>query len=71
MRSDGLSQLPSDNLGLLHRFEMRKSVKLRNSALDVGHASFFASGDQRPLGKEKHGDLDNPIDFMTCQTVIV
>jgi hypothetical protein len=33
--------------------------------------SFFASGDQIPLGREKHGDLDNPANFMTCQTVIV
>jgi hypothetical protein len=71
MRSAGLSQLPGENSGLFHRFEMRRSVKLINSALDVGPASFFVSGDQIPLGKEKHCDLDNPANFMTCQTVIV
>jgi hypothetical protein len=71
MRSAGLSQLPRENLGLFHRFEMRRSVKLINSALDVGSASFFVSGDQIPLGREKHGDLDNPANFMTCQIVIV
>jgi hypothetical protein len=71
MRSAGLSQLPGENLGVFHRFEMRRSVKLINSAPDVGSASFFASGDQIPLGREKHGDLNNPANFMTCQTVIV
>jgi hypothetical protein len=71
MRSAGLSQLPGENLGLFHRFEMCRSVKFMNSALDVGHASFFASGDQIPLGREKHGDVDNPANFMTYQTVIV
>jgi hypothetical protein len=71
MRSAGLSQLPGENLGLFHRFEMRRSVKLIDSALDVGPASFFASGDQIPLGREEHGDLDNPANFMTYQTVIV
>jgi hypothetical protein len=50
---------------------MRRSVKLINSALDVSPVSFFASGDQIPIGREKHGDLDNPANFMTCQTVIV
>jgi hypothetical protein len=71
MRSTGLSQLHGENLRLFHRFEMRKSVKLINSALDIGPTSFFASGDQIPLGREKYGDLDNPANFMTCQTVIV
>jgi hypothetical protein len=71
MRSAGLSQFPGENLGLFHRFEMRRSVKLINSALDVGPVSFFASGDQIPLGRDKHGDLDNSANFMTCQTVIV
>jgi hypothetical protein len=71
MRSAGLSQLPGENLGLFHPFEMRRLVKLINSALDVGPASFFALGDQKILGREKHGDLDNPANFMTCQTVIV
>jgi hypothetical protein len=28
MRSAGLSQLPGENLGLFHRFEMRRSVNL-------------------------------------------
>jgi hypothetical protein len=71
MGSVSLSQLPGENLELFHRFEMRRSVKLINSALGVGRASFFASGDQMPLGRKKHGDLDNPANFMTCQTVIV
>jgi hypothetical protein len=71
MRCAGLSQLPGENLGLFHQFKMRRSVKLINSALDAGPANFFASGDQIPLGREKHGDLDNPANFMTCQTVIV
>jgi hypothetical protein len=71
MRSAGLSQLPGENLGLFHRLEMRGSLKLINSALDVGRASFFPSGDHIPLGREKHGDLDNPANFMTCQTAIV
>jgi hypothetical protein len=70
-RSAGLSQLPGENLGLFHRFEMRRSIKLINSALDVSPARFFASGDQIPLRRGKHGDLDNPANFMTCQTVIV
>jgi hypothetical protein len=39
---------------------MRRLVKLIKSAMDVGPASFFASGDQIPLGREKHGDRDNP-----------
>jgi hypothetical protein len=71
MRSAGLSQLPGENSGLFHRFEMYRPVKLINSILDVGPASFFASGDQIPLGREKHGDLDNPANFMTRQAVIV
>jgi hypothetical protein len=71
MRRAGLLQLPGENLGLFHWFEIRRSVKLINSALDVGPASFFASGDQIPLGREKHGNLDNPANFMTCQIVIV
>jgi hypothetical protein len=71
MRSADLSQLPSENLGSFHRFKMHRSIKLINSALDVGPASFFASGDQIPFGREKHGDLDNPANFMICQTVIV
>jgi hypothetical protein len=71
MRSASLLQLPGENLGLFHRFEMPKSVKLINSALDVRPASFFASGDQIPLGREKHGDPNNLANFMTCQTVIV
>jgi hypothetical protein len=71
MRSAGLSQLAGQNLGLFHQFEMRRSVKLINSNLDVSPASFFASGDQIPFGREKHGDLDNPANLMTCQTVIV
>jgi hypothetical protein len=72
MRCAGLLQLHGENLGLLfHRFEMRKSVKLMNSALDVGPASFFGSGDQIPFGREKHGDHDNPANFMTRQTVTV
>jgi hypothetical protein len=71
MRSAGLSQLPGENLGLFHQFEICRSVKLINSALDLGPASFFALGDQIPLGREKHGDLDNSANFMTCQTVIV
>jgi hypothetical protein len=71
MRSTRLSQLPGENLGLFYRFEMRRSVKLINSTLDVRPASFFASGNQILLGREKHGDLDNPANFMTCQTVIV
>jgi hypothetical protein len=70
-RSAGLSQLPGENLGLFHRFEMCRSIKLISSVLDVGPVSFFASGDQMTLGREKHGDLDNPANFMTCQTVIV
>jgi hypothetical protein len=70
-RSISLSQLPAENSGLFHRFEMRRSVTLINSALGVGPASFFASGDQIPLGREEHGDLDNPANFMTCQTVVV
>jgi hypothetical protein len=45
MRSASLSQLPDENLGLFHRFEMGISVKLIKSALDVGPAGFFASGD--------------------------
>jgi hypothetical protein len=60
MRNAGLSQLPGENLGLFHRFEMRRSVKFINSALDVGPGSFFTSCDQILLGREKHGDLDNP-----------
>jgi hypothetical protein len=64
MRGAGLSQLPGENLELFHRVEMRRSVKLINSALDVGPTSFFASGDQIPLGREKHGNLDNPVNFM-------
>jgi hypothetical protein len=71
MRGAGLWQLPGENLRLFHRFEMRRSVKLINSALNVGPASFFASGDQIPLGREKHGDLDHPANFMTCQIAIV
>jgi hypothetical protein len=71
MRNAGLSQLLGENLGLFHRFEMRRSVTPINSALDVGLASFFASGDQIPLGRKKHSDLDNPANFMTCQTVVV
>jgi hypothetical protein len=71
MRSAGLSQLPGENLGLLHRFEMCRSVKHINSALGVGPTSFFASGDQIPLGREKHGDLGKLASFMICQTVIV
>jgi hypothetical protein len=71
MRSAGFSQLSGENLGLFHRFEMRRSVKHINSALDVGPASFFASGDQISLGREKHGNLKNTANFMTCQTVIV
>jgi hypothetical protein len=39
--------------------------------MDIGTARFCASGDQIPLGREKHGNLDNPANFMTCQTVIV
>jgi hypothetical protein len=70
MRSAGLSQFSGENLGLFHRFEMRRSVKLINSALGVGPTSFFASGDQKPLGREKHGDLDNPANFITCQAII-
>jgi hypothetical protein len=50
---------------------MRRSVKLIGSALDVGFASFFASGDQIPLRREQYGNLDNPANFVTCQTVIV
>jgi hypothetical protein len=71
MRSAGLSQLPGENLGVFHRFEMRRSVKLTYSALGVGLASFFASGDQMPVRREKHGDQDNPTNFTTCRTVIV
>jgi hypothetical protein len=71
MRSAGLSQLPDENLGLFHRLEMRTSIKLINSALDFGPVSFFASRDQIPLEREKHGDLDNPANFMTCQTALV
>jgi hypothetical protein len=71
MDSAGLSQLPAEDLGLFHRLEIRRSLKLINSALDVGPARFFASGDQIPLGREEHGELDNPANFMTCQTVIV
>jgi hypothetical protein len=71
MRSAGLLQLSGENLGLFHRFEMRRSVQVINSALDVGPASFFASGDQLPLGREKYSDLDNPANIVTCQTVIV
>jgi hypothetical protein len=71
MRGACLSQLHGENLGLFHRFEMHRSVKLINSALNVGPASFFASGDQIHLGREKHGDLDNPANFMICQTAIV
>jgi hypothetical protein len=41
MVSAGLSQLPDENLGLFHQFEMRRSVKLINSAQDVGPASFL------------------------------
>jgi hypothetical protein len=70
MRSAGLSQLPGENSGLFHWFEMRRSVKLINSALNVGPAGFLASGNQIPFGREKHGDLDNPANFITCQTVI-
>jgi hypothetical protein len=66
MRIAGLSQLPGENLRLFHLFEIRRSVKLINSALEVGPASFFASGDQRPLGREKHGGLDDPANVMTC-----
>jgi hypothetical protein len=66
MRSAGLSQIPGENLELFHRFDMRRSVKHINSALDVGPTSFFASGDQIPVGRKKHGDLDNPANFMTC-----
>jgi hypothetical protein len=65
MRSASLFQLPGENLGLFHRFEMRRSVKLINSALDVGPASFFASGDQIPLGRGKHSNLDNAANFIT------
>jgi hypothetical protein len=50
---------------------MRRSVKLIGSALGVGPAGFFASGDPIPLGRKKHGDLDNPTNFMTCHTVII
>jgi hypothetical protein len=71
MRSANLSQLPGENLGLFHQFEIRRSVNLINSTLEVGPASFFASGDQIPLGTEKHGDLDNPANFMIGQTAIV
>jgi hypothetical protein len=71
MRNAGLAQLPGENLGLFHRFEMLRSVKLINSALHVGPASFFTSGDQIHLGRKKHGDLDDPANFITCQTVIV
>jgi hypothetical protein len=71
MRTAGLSQLLGENLGLVHWFKMRISVKLVNSALGVGPASLFASGDQIPLRREKHGDLDNPANFTICQTVIV
>jgi hypothetical protein len=71
MRSAGLSQFPGENLGLFHRFKIRRSVKFINSALDVGSASLFASGDQIPLGREKHGDLDHAASFTTCQTVII
>jgi hypothetical protein len=71
VRSAGLSQLPGENLGLFHRFKMHRSVKLINSALAVGSASFFASGDKIPLGREKQGDLDNPANYVTCQTAIV
>jgi hypothetical protein len=70
MRGASLSQLPGEDLGLFHWIEMRRSIKLINSALNVGLARFFASGDQISLGKEKHGDLDDPANFMTCQTVI-
>jgi hypothetical protein len=52
MRRAGLSQLPGESLRLFHQFEMRKSVKLIHSALDICPASFFASGDQIPLGRE-------------------
>jgi hypothetical protein len=71
MRGAGLSQFPGQNLRLFQRFEMRRSLKLINSALAVGPVSFFASVDQIPLGREKHGDIDNPANCMTCQTVIV
>jgi hypothetical protein len=70
-RSVALSQLFGENFGLFHRFEMRRSVKPISSTLDVGPVSFFALGDQIPLGREKHGDRDNPAKFMTCQTAIV
>jgi hypothetical protein len=71
IRSAGLSQLPGENLRLFHRFETRRSVALINSALDAGPASFFASGNEILIEREKHGDLDNPANFMTCQTVLV
>jgi hypothetical protein len=53
MRSADLWQLHGENLGLFHRFEMCRSVKLINSALDVGSASFCASDDQY-LSEEKN-----------------
>jgi hypothetical protein len=71
MRSAGLSHLSGENLGLFHLFEMPRSVKLVNSALDVGPARFLASGDQIPLEREKHGNLDHPANFVSCQTVII
>jgi hypothetical protein len=71
MRSVGLSQFPSESLGLFHWFEMHRSIKLINSALDIGPASFYASGDQIHLGREKHGNFDNPANFVTYQAAIV
>jgi hypothetical protein len=71
MRTAGLSQLLGENLRLFHWFEMRRLIKLTHSALEVGPASFVAFGDQIPLEREKYGDLDDPANFMTFQTVIV
>jgi hypothetical protein len=71
MRFAGLPQLHGENWGSFHRFEWHRSVELINSALDIGPAGFFAPGDQIPVRREKHGDLDNPAKFVTCQIVIV
>jgi hypothetical protein len=71
LRKAGLSHLPGENLGLFHPFEMRRSVKFINSALDADPVSFFASGDQTPLGRGKHRDIENVTNFMTSQIVIV
>jgi hypothetical protein len=57
--------------GIISPVRNAQISKLISSALDVGPASFVASGDQIPLGREKHGDLDNPGNFMIYQTVIV